>query len=78
MPKKVDMICLKVLPLHLPLRADRNDGKMNLRTVMVRAVNKGLNIQSKTSYYDNMRKIVGRCAKCIRSRDFSVRDKILV
>jgi len=39
---------------------------------MVRAVNKEFNIRSKTSYYDNIRKIVGCCVKCIRSRGFFI------
>jgi hypothetical protein len=42
MPKRVEMSYLNVLPLHLPGRADRNEDKLNLAAVMVRAVNKGL------------------------------------
>jgi hypothetical protein len=62
MLKKVNMTYLKALPLHLLRRAERKDGNLNLAAVLVRAVSKGLNAQSKTSYYDNIRKIVGRCA----------------
>jgi len=67
------MIYPKVLPLNLRGRADRKDEKLNLAAVMVRVVNKGLNIQSKTSYFNNIRKIVGRCAERNRSRDFFIK-----
>jgi hypothetical protein len=73
MPKKVDMTYFKVLSQHLLGRADRNDEKLNLQAVMVLAVNKELNIQSKTSYYDNIRKTVGCFAKCIRNRGFFIK-----